>query len=197
MALRLTLIAHGATAATRLAAFPRDEPLEERAIWRARTLGVTFRRPGRALTSPALRARQTAELLGLTAETDDKLRDCDHGRWTGLRLDEVAAAEPDAVAAWLSDPEAVPHGGEAIATVRRRTAAWLDHQATVAPAQRLTAITHAAVIRAAILHVLDAPASAFWRINVPPLGCTEIVANAGRWTLHAIAPVPGTAEPTD
>jgi broad specificity phosphatase PhoE len=62
MPTRLTLICDGATAATRVAAFPRDEPLEDRALSRAAVLGHGLRRADRALTSLALRARQTAAL---------------------------------------------------------------------------------------------------------------------------------------
>ncbi|KGM30735.1 histidine phosphatase, partial [Inquilinus limosus MP06] len=38
MPTRLTLICHGATAATRSGAFPADEPLEDRALLRAAAL---------------------------------------------------------------------------------------------------------------------------------------------------------------
>jgi len=187
MALRLTLIAHGATIATRLAAFPRDEPLEDRAIRHAAALGRRLGRADRILTSPALRARQTADVLGLTAEIDDELRDCDFGRWTGLRLAELAVAEPDGLAAWLSDPDALVHGGESITAVVQRVAAWLDLQVAGA-AERVIAVTHASVIRATVLHAIAAPASSFWRIDVAPLSRTEIVAQGGRWTLRSITP---------
>ena len=197
MALRLTLIAHGATAATRAARFPRDEPLEDRAVPRVRALAHHLPRTDRAVASPALRARQTVEFLGLAAEIDDDLRDCDHGRWAGLRLDAVAAAEPDAVAAWLSDPEAAPHGGESIAALILRNARWLDRQVAGAAPARLVAVTHAAIVRAAIVNVLAAPASAFWRIDVAPLSCTEIVADAGRWTLHRMAATRTANDPAD
>ena len=187
MALRLTLIAHGATTATRLAAFPRDEPLEDRAIRRATALRRRLGRADRILTGPALRARQTADVLGLAAEIDDELRDCDFGRWTGLRLVELAVAEPEGLAAWLSDPDAVVHGGESITAVVQRVAAWLDLQAAGA-AERVIAVTHASVIRATVLHAIAAPASSFWRIDVAPLSRTELVAHGGRWTLRSITP---------
>jgi broad specificity phosphatase PhoE len=189
MALRLTLIAHGATAATRRAAFPCDEPLEERALRRADLLGRRIAPSDRVLTSPAQAARQTAEALGLAAEADDELCDCDYGRWAGERLDALAAAEPAAVAAWLSDPDFAGHGGESVAQLIARVAAWLERQAA-GSARRLIAVTHASVIRAAVVNVLAAPASAFWRIDVAPLGSAEIAAADGRWTLHALTPDP-------
>jgi broad specificity phosphatase PhoE len=189
MALRLTLIAHGATAATRLAAFPRDEPLEERALRRAALLGRRIAPSDHVLTSRAQAARQTAAALGLAAKVDDELRDCDHGRWAGQTLDALAVTEPDAVAAWLSDPDFAGHGGESVAQLIGRTAAWLERQAA-GSTRRLIAVTHASVIRAAVVNVLAAPASAFWRIDIAPLGSAEITAADGRWTLRALTPSP-------
>src|SRR5262249_34487252 len=126
MTLRLSLICHGATAATRSAAFSRDEPLEPGAVRRAETVGKALRPPARAWTSPALRACQTAAALGITASAEPALRDCDHGRWAGRRLADLATEDPDGVAAWLSDPAAAPHGGESLEDLRRRAAAWID-----------------------------------------------------------------------
>jgi broad specificity phosphatase PhoE len=74
MPTRLTLTCDGATAATRVAAFPLDEPLEDRALSRAAVLGQALRRADRALTSPALRARQTAAALSLDAAVTPSAR---------------------------------------------------------------------------------------------------------------------------
>ena len=71
----------------------------------------------RVLVSPALRARQTAVALELPATIDELLRDVDYGRWAGATLKEIAAREPAAVAAWLGDPAAAPHGGEPLAAL--------------------------------------------------------------------------------
>jgi broad specificity phosphatase PhoE len=74
----------------------------------------------------------------------------------------------------------------------QRTAAWLDRQSAAAP-ERLLAVTHASVIRAAIVHALMVPLSAFWRIDIAPLTRAAIIARDGRWTLRAIVP-PGAGE---
>ena len=65
----------------------------------------------RALCGPEKRTRQTAELLGLAAETDSRLADLDCGRWRGDALDGV---EPAELAVWLTDPQRAPHGGESV-----------------------------------------------------------------------------------
>lgn len=183
MPTRLSLICHGATAATRSGAFPADEPLEERALARAAALRPMIRSADRAWTSPALRARQTAAALGLEAVEEAALRDADAGRWAGRRLEEVQAVEPQGVVAWLSDPDAAPHGGEALSALLIRVAAWLD--ARSGDGGPGIAVTHAAVIRAAILQALGAPASSFWHIDIAPLSVTELSHDGRRWAWRA------------
>jgi broad specificity phosphatase PhoE len=170
--MRVTLICHGATAATRMAAFPLDEPLETRAVARAATLRNSVPHDARVLTSPALRARQTAEALGLHAEIDTALRECDYGRWAGRRLKDLQAAEPGAIALWLGDIAVAPHGGEAFSGLFQRVSAWLDQ--AVAGDGNIIAITHSTVIRAAIVQLLAAPPASFWRIDVEPLSMVEL-----------------------
>ena len=97
----------------------------------------------------------------------------------------MQAAEPDAAAAWLSDPDARPHGGETLHELADRVGAWLDTQAALGG--RALVITHAPVVRAAVVHALGAPPAAFWRIDVPPLAITELHGRGGRWTLARVS----------
>jgi len=182
--MRMTLICHGATAATRLAAFPRDEPLEARAVERAAALRDTISHAARVLVSPALRARQTAEALGLSAEIDTALRECDYGRWAGRKLKDLQAAEPEAIALWLSDVSAAPHGGEALSALFQRVSTWLDQ--AMAGDNNTVAITHSTLIRAAIVHLLAAPLASFWRIDVEPLSIVELSGRGERRQLRFI-----------
>jgi broad specificity phosphatase PhoE len=48
----------------------------------------------------------------------------------------------------------------------------------------IVAISHAAMIRAAILHVLEAPLSSFWRTDIEPLAVVRMTHNGSRWTLR-------------
>jgi len=180
---RISLICHGATAATRAAGFPDDEPLEDGGLDQARALGRSLRRWDRAATSPAPCARQTAEALLLNAAVDPALRDCDYGRWSGRKLAEVQAVQPAAVATWLSDPGAAPHGGESIVALIRRVSDWMADR--LRDDGHIIAVTHAAVIRAAMIHALDAPPGAFWRIDVEPLALVDFRSDKHRWALRA------------
>ncbi len=182
--MRVTLICHGATAATRMAAFPLDEPLEPRALEQAAALRDAMPQDARILTSPALRARQTAQALGLHAETEAALRECDFGRWAGQRLKDVQAAEPEAVALWLGDVASAPHGGEALSGVFQRVSAWLDEAMT--RDGNIVAVTHSTIIRTAIVHVLAAPLASFWRVDVEPLSMIELSGRGQRRQLRLV-----------
>ena len=179
----LILISHGSTDAVRSASFPTDEPLDEPGAVRAAALAGTLPKADRCWTSPELRTRQTAQALRLNANVEPALRDCNYGRWAGCRFDEVQASEPDAISSWLRDPAAAPHGGESISNLIWRVREWLA--AEQARDQRAIVVTHPAVIRAAIVHAIEAAPQSFWRIDVAPLSIARLSGTHGRWNLSA------------
>lgn len=181
---RLRLLCHAPTAAIWTSAFPDDEPLDTQARGKLSSLSFRVTPADVCLTSPALRARQTAQHLRIAAAIEPSLRDCDYGRWAGRMFDEVQREEPDAIDEWLRDPAVAPHGGELIVGLIARVAQWLDLQR--ATPQRIVAITHAAIIRAAIVHALGAPPLSFWRIDIAPLSLVRLNGLNGRWTLASL-----------
>lgn len=235
MTVRLDLLAHAATAATRAGAFPDDEPVEPRAFAAIEALRDALRRYDRVLTAPASAAHETVAALGfqvgasaplvgddrgggsldrgsfanapsptigatphpspprqggrgrLSAAVESALRDNDYGRWRGMTPVEVEAREPDSLTTWLSDPGAAPHGGESVADLIGRVGAWLAGAQSLEGAT--LAITHAAVLRAAVVFVLGAPPTAYSRIDVAPLTLARLSGRNGRWNLVALTPL--------
>lgn len=184
MITRLKMLCHASTSAVRTSAFPADEPLDVQGRQRLAAYPHDLSRADRYLTSPALRARQTAEVLQLNATIEPMLRDCNYGRWSGRSFDEVRTQEPEAVAEWMQNPGAAPHGGELILALIERVAIWLDAQSG-APGLTV-AVTHASVIRAAIVHAIEAEPRSFWRIDVAPLSLTRLSGDSRRWNLVSI-----------
>jgi len=184
MTMRLHLLCSASTASVSSVAFAADEPLDAKGKESLTSL------PGRlpscdiVLRSPALCAAQTAEALALTPTIEPLLRDCDFGRWAGRSLEDVEAQEPAAVADWLRNPNASPHGGESFADVTKRVAGWMDRM--LAEAGAVLAVTHALVIRAAIAHALGAGPEAFRHIDVAPLTRAKLSGGGGRWTLVSL-----------
>jgi len=50
---------------------------------------------------------------------------------------------------------------------------------------RVVAVTHPAVVRAAILVALDAPAKSFWRVDIAPVSRTVLHFRGHAWTLRS------------
>lgn len=138
-----------------------------------------FKGSPRLMCAPELRTRQTAELFGNTVEVVDALRDCDFGRWNGVRISDLQKNEPERLESWIADPDSAPHGGESVAQVIERVAAWLTTQES-SPGH-VVAVTHPFIIRAALTCVLQG--SAFNLIDVEPLSAIEL-SFTGRWRLR-------------
>ncbi|EUA02332.1 histidine phosphatase super family protein [Mycobacterium kansasii 732] len=174
---RLTLVSHAMTDAMADGQFPADEQLNDTGRRQAEAAARPDIRCGvTQLVAPERRAGQTAQLLGLQAATEPRLADLDYGCWCGTSLENINHHE---LQAWLIDPAQAPHGGESIVELIDRVAGWLDSLTA-----STVAVTHPAVIRAAILVALDGPPESFWRIDIAPVSRTVMHFRGHRWTLR-------------
>lgn len=215
MDLRLLLVSHATTAAQRTGRFPTTagdpvgDTLDARAIAETEAARGRLALPGAAaaLTSPAACARETASALGLAAVVDRGLVDMNYGRWHGRKLSEIAGESGQDLVTWTRDPDAAPHGGESFSQLVSRVGTWLDAldlpdaqpvspaTADASPRSRdIIAVTHAPLIRAAIVHALGAPAAVFARLEIAPLSVVELRHSPRRgwtwWPASPIAPTP-------
>ena len=181
MTARLSFIAHAATEAQRHAAFPLDELITERETARVGGLGRNIPKAEQIWSAPEQRARQTSRMLGLSAMPADGLRDCDYGRWRGRKMEEVQSEDPQGFLAWLTDPKSAPHGGESIDLLIGRVGSWIDAQSAV---KYTIAVTHPAVIRAALVYALRLPSLNFWRFDIAPVTLTDLRLNRDVWTVR-------------
>jgi broad specificity phosphatase PhoE len=177
---RLTLVSHAMTDAISAGRFPTDEPvnaLGRRQVSRSIDWGTT---EFTAICGPEQRCVQTAELLGLRATIEPRLADLDCGRWRG---DVLGGVDPAELAIWLTEPAGAPHGGESVLDMMNRVGGWLESMTTTR--SRTVAVTHPAVVRAAVLLALDAPPKSFWRIDIAPVSRTQMHFRGHAWTLRS------------
>ncbi|OKI96795.1 histidine phosphatase family protein [Kitasatospora sp. CB01950] len=188
MTVRVMLVAPAVGGELREARFGADRPLAEAELTpvRARTAPPATT----VLSAPSPRCRQTAEALGLTAAVEPALADAEAGSWRGRALAEVAATDPAAVQSWLGDAEFAPPGGESVTALCARLGRWLGSLEDGS----VLAVAEPAAIRAALVHALDLPPAAFWRLDVAPLTVTRLSGRAGRWNLRTGAPLPQGVE---
>jgi broad specificity phosphatase PhoE len=149
-----------------------DAPLDELGRSQAAALAEILkeRRPGRCVSSPLLRARQTAETVsgaaGLTVEVDDDLREVDFGCWEGKTLKEISSMAPVSVQRWADlAPDFAFPGGESLESFLNRVRRVAD-RLVQDPADKVLAITHGGVIRAILCHLLGLPTSKYVAFEV-------------------------------
>ena len=188
--LRLYLLAHAPTLAQRQGRFPSDEGIEpgDQAI--AERIAAKTGRRDVAWSGPELRCRETAERLGVEASPCEELRAWSAGAWAGRGIGWVAERDPDGLRAWRTDPDFVPDGGESLARCLHRVSRWM--QAQQQPSGRSLVIADQTVIRAALLHVLDAETKTFWRLDVAPWSLSVVQYTHGEWRLRGLS-APGNA----
>ncbi|MEU6083606.1 histidine phosphatase family protein [Streptomyces sp. NPDC047108] len=194
----MTLISPASSDALGDARFDDGSPLDDRGVAAARAAAASLpARQWRQFCAPSPRCRQTADALGLRADVEPALRDCDMGAWRGRTLHDVGRHDHHAFSAWHQDPAHVPPGGESRLDFGERIAAWLDRTLALAQSARIegdevarrggrmVVVAEPGVIRMAVLHALSAPPEAFWRIDVPPLSATHLVGRGPRWNLRS------------
>ncbi|GAB3942285.1 histidine phosphatase family protein [Kribbella albertanoniae] len=177
----LTLVAHALTPALRglvLGGAPAPDPASVDA---ARELKLEA---DATYSGPEPAAVSTAEALGLTPVVEPALRDRDYGDWSGRDLEDLLAADPTRVAAWLDRPHTATPNGETENDVITRVADWLgDLVERHEERSTLVAVVHPAIVRAVVLYILDAPAESLRHVDVRPLATVNLSHHTGNWSL--------------
>jgi probable phosphoglycerate mutase len=134
-------------------------------------------KPIALLTSPTLRARETAaavgDVIGLDAVPDYSFIEANFGDWDGLSAHEVDERWPRAARRWFTDPDFHPQGaGESQNDVYLRVKRGLTRVVETYPVSTIVVISHAVAIRAALGVALGAPAQAWMRFRIAPASLT-------------------------
>jgi ribonuclease H / adenosylcobalamin/alpha-ribazole phosphatase len=130
------------------------------------------------VSSPLQRATATAAIaaseLGLTAATDEDLRETDFGEWEGCTLAEIQERWPAAVAAWQHNPEQSPPGGESFADTARRVDDACERLLQRHRGQTVLVVSHITPIKILLCRALDAPLTALYRMYLGSASINEI-----------------------
>jgi broad specificity phosphatase PhoE len=165
---RLILVRHGQStwnAQGRIQGWadpPLDDTGQEQARRLAQRLAAEEHTISALYSSPLLRARQTAEAIGLaldlTVQTDDRLKENDVGLLSGLTGDEVERQFPEWITArrvsleWMPPP-----GGEDRDTFVRRAVAVMSDIVTHHPDQSVAVVSHGGTLGVYLAHLLEMP----------------------------------------
>jgi len=79
---------------------------------------------------------------------------------------------------WLSNADMDSHGGESFSELSQRVSSWMD---SLSAKGEVVAITHASIMRAAIIHALGCSVSSFRHIEIGPLTVVRLVRSRKGW----------------
>lgn len=165
----LILVRHGQVAANArgLLLGRADPPLTETGYRQACALAKALPRPVRVVSSPLLRARQTAAVLTGTredcgdVEVDRRWIEMDYGDLDG----QPATALPEQTwRTWWQDPHFVPAGGESVAAVGVRVREACAELAGDAACGDVVVVSHVSPIKAALAWALGVGDEVAWRM---------------------------------
>jgi broad specificity phosphatase PhoE len=161
----LLLVRHGRTGAnaTQRLQGRLDLPLDEVGIAQVAGVAEWLGRPDRLISSPLLRARQTAEAFAVPYEVDDRWIELDYGILDGMPLAEVG----DHVwTRWRIDPQYHAGGGESLAEMHERVVTALEELMADAAQQTIVVTTHVSPIKAAMTWALGVDVTVGWRCHL-------------------------------
>ncbi len=165
----LILVRHGQVAANArgLLLGRADPPLTETGYRQARALAKALAPPIRVVSSPLLRARQTAAVLAGAREdcgavqVDERWIEMDYGELDG----QPATALPEQTwRTWWQDPHFVPAGGESVAAVGIRVREACAELASDAACGDVVVVSHVSPIKAALAWALGVGDEVAWRM---------------------------------
>jgi alpha-ribazole phosphatase len=88
---------------------------------------------------------------------------------------DIKAEEPELYRAWVNDPILnKPPGGESIADVIVRTKEKIGGIIASHPGKKIAVVTHAGIIRSAVVGALEMQINNFWRVVIPVGSATRI-----------------------
>ena len=171
---RFLVVRHGETTWGAEARFAgrQDVPLTQRGRRQASAVASRIRllTPAVVLTSPMQRCRNTAQAIaaevGAPVVIDERLIDGMLGDWTGLRAAQIEERWPAEFAAWRSDADAAPPGGESFSEIRQRVRPMMSEALATYRGHTIVLVTHAAPSKMILATALNVDSTVAYRMRV-------------------------------
>lgn len=177
----LILVRHGRTSANAAGLLQGrvDNELDDVGVQQASQIAAALSRADqpldRIISSPLLRARQTAEataeLTGLEIAIDERWSELDYGEWDGIPISEVRASDWQR---WRADTGFAPPGGESLAQLNDRVDAACNELAALAAGRNVAVFTHVSPIKSAVRWALGTSDEISWHLHVSQAQITTI-----------------------
>ena len=172
----LVLVRHGRTVANAARKLQGllDLPLDEEGFAQVAGIAGWLDKPDRVISSPLVRARQTAEAFGMPYEIDDRWVELDYGSLDGVPIADVGE---DIWAKWRSDPTYRAGGGESMEAMGRRSVAAAQELIDDARDQMIVVASHVSPIKAVVAWALGVDVNVVWAMHLDQASVTRILSS--------------------
>ncbi len=175
----LLIVRHGRTVANASGLLQGrvDHPLDAIGLQQAYEISLALGKVDIVVSSPLMRARETAEPLKLPIRLDERWTELDYGEWDELPINEITS---DQWAQWRSDSTFAPPGGESLAALDERVVEACNDLLAEASELNVAVFTHVSPIKSAIAWALGVEEQISWRLQVGQAQISRIVVREGR-----------------
>jgi broad specificity phosphatase PhoE len=170
----LLLVRHGRTLANaeRKLQGLLDLPLDDEGLAQVAGVAQWLGKPDRVISSPLVRARQTAEAFGMPYEIDERWIELDYGSLDGVPVADVGA---DVWAQWRVDPTYRAGGGESMEEMSKRAVAAVEELLDEARERTILVTSHVSPIKAVVAWALGVDVTVGWRFHLDQASVCRIL----------------------
>ena len=138
-----------------------DHPLDEVGRQQAVEIASVLERIDRVVSSPLIRAKQTADAFGLPVEVDPRFTELDYGDFDGMLQKDVPALTWKE---WRDDNNFRPPNGETLVELDLRVREALNELVEEAHTANIVVVSHVSPIKAAIAWTIGTDVGSCWRM---------------------------------
>jgi broad specificity phosphatase PhoE len=169
----LILVRHGRTALNASGRLQgrTDAPLDAVGQAQAQAVAARVGAVDELVSSPLLRARQTADAFGQPYAVDERWIELAYGVYEGV---EQALTPGSVWQQWRADPHFEPEGGESLAALEARVRPACEELVARATDRDIAVVTHVSPIKASVAWVLGAGVDLAWRTHLSPASICRV-----------------------
>ena len=138
-----------------------DHSLDEVGRRQSIEIAAALRNIDRVISSPLLRAMETAEAFNQKIDVEPRFIELDYGDFDGISQNEVSE---DVWKNWRSDINYRPPNGESLAELNSRVCQALNELVDEARRLNIVVVSHVSPIKAAIAWAVEIEVSSSWRM---------------------------------